>query len=158
LPSKSIPNTSVFGYGITHGVDKDYFDLWLEQNKDAPYVVNKPVFAIANATHADAAARDHEKQVSGFEPMNPSGDARTSNRHRPQNREIRSRMKHGVSCTFYAAVPASWMQGPTSEHQSDGVLDMKTTPKMRRIAVLCDPWRGLVAFSDYSRTRSGGNR
>lgn len=48
----------MFGYALTKNVDADFFALWLEQNKDAPYVQNKLIFAMPNATDADACARE----------------------------------------------------------------------------------------------------
>lgn len=42
----------VFGYALTEGVDKNFWDTWLEQNKDAAYVVGKLVFAMPNNDRA----------------------------------------------------------------------------------------------------------
>jgi hypothetical protein len=34
------------GYALTEGIPKDFWERWLRQNKDAPCVVKKLVFAL----------------------------------------------------------------------------------------------------------------
>jgi hypothetical protein len=59
------------GFALTHGVPKAHWDAWLEANKDSPLVQNGIIFASSNSNDARARAREHEAQVSGFEPLNP---------------------------------------------------------------------------------------
>lgn len=60
------------GYALTTGIPKDFWDQWLEQNKEADYVINQMIFA-----HADmAGAIDHAGECkdikSGLERLDPN--------------------------------------------------------------------------------------
>ena len=66
----------VAGYALTHGVDKDFFDEWMKQNRDSDIVKNHLVFAYERAESARDAAKDHAKQRSGLEPIEPDTDPR----------------------------------------------------------------------------------
>lgn len=59
-------------YALTHGVDKDFFDRWLVDNKDNPAVVNKLIFASDKPETVQGIAREHAKVRTGLEPINPS--------------------------------------------------------------------------------------
>lgn len=59
------------GFALTHGVPKEIWDGWLAANKDSAIVQNGIIFATGNSNDARAKAREHEKQVSGLEPLNP---------------------------------------------------------------------------------------
>jgi len=72
-----IPNWSDYpkiegGFSLTHNVDKAKFELWMEQNKDNPWVVNGLIFAHTNANSAKAEAREKAAEKTGFEPVNPA--------------------------------------------------------------------------------------
>jgi hypothetical protein len=71
---KDLPHDIKGGCGLTYGVDADFFNRWLEQNKDEPYVKNGMIFAQASGkpTEIDAQINDHIKLRSGLEPLNPS--------------------------------------------------------------------------------------
>lgn len=65
------------GYALTFGVDKDFWERYVEQNADAPYIRSGAIFA--------ASTRDEVKQRSrkemaglftGLDPVNPKGDPR----------------------------------------------------------------------------------
>jgi len=71
-----VPNTATFGYGLTHGVDEDFWNLWLEQNNQSDLVKNRLIFALPDVDNVTAFAREHEKQRSGLEPIDPQGDQR----------------------------------------------------------------------------------
>lgn len=60
------------GHGITHGVDKEFFDKWMAQNKDAAFVKNGLVFAHEKADSVAAKAVEQASNVSGFEGVDPS--------------------------------------------------------------------------------------
>jgi len=61
----------VAGYALTHNVSKDLFDNWYAANKDGALVKNKLIFAYESADRAQACAKEHEKTISGFEPIDP---------------------------------------------------------------------------------------
>lgn len=65
----------VSGYAITPGVPADFWDTWLSQNKDAPFVKAGLIFAHAKADSTIAMARDGKKIRSGFEGLDPSKPA-----------------------------------------------------------------------------------
>lgn len=57
------------GYALTPNVDKDFFDQWLRQNKDADYVKNGMVFAHGSRDHIEGMAEDRKDVKSGLEPL-----------------------------------------------------------------------------------------
>ncbi|MFM0141740.1 hypothetical protein [Paraburkholderia sp. RL18-085-BIA-A] len=61
-----------FGYAITSGIPKAFWDEWLEQNKDADYVVNGMLFAHAETASTMSEAREKEKEKSGLERLDPN--------------------------------------------------------------------------------------
>lgn len=62
-----------FGFGITRGVDADWFKAWANTDgKDLPAVRNGSIFAMAK--DAEGAARERKRDTSvktGQEPLNP---------------------------------------------------------------------------------------
>ena len=65
----------VGGYALTPGVSATFWDAWLEQNKDAPFVRNKLIFAHEKAGSAVSEAKENREVRSGFEGMNPDKPA-----------------------------------------------------------------------------------
>lgn len=61
----------VGGYGITHGIPKDFWDRWLEENKDSRIVKNGLVLAWPTEQGAVDESRNREKLRSGLEPIDP---------------------------------------------------------------------------------------
>jgi len=59
------------GYSMTPGIPKAFWDDWLEQNKEADYVVNGLIFAHAETASTMAEAREKEKEKSGLERLDP---------------------------------------------------------------------------------------
>lgn len=59
------------GFSLTPNVDKAKFEMWLEQNKDNPWVTNGLIFAHTNANSAKAEAREKGDIKTGFEPLDP---------------------------------------------------------------------------------------
>lgn len=59
------------GYGLTPHIPKDFWDKWLEQNKDADYVRNKLIFAHERQANVLAEAEENKKRKSGLEPIDP---------------------------------------------------------------------------------------
>ncbi len=68
---RNAPHLVVGGYGLTPGVDADFFELWLEQNKDADYVKNKIVFARSKPEEASDMSKEHSSVKSGMEALDP---------------------------------------------------------------------------------------
>lgn len=65
----------VDGAALTYGVDKDFWDEWAKQNELNPIVKNRMIFAGAEDQVAGI-AREVKDVVSGFDPVDPRGDAR----------------------------------------------------------------------------------
>jgi hypothetical protein len=65
------PPIIVGGYALTPNVDAAFFAEWMEQNKDAPYVMSKMIFAHGSRDHVKGEAADNKHTRSGFEPLDP---------------------------------------------------------------------------------------
>ncbi len=65
------------GYGLTPGVDKDFFERWMEQNLESAIVRNKLVLAYDRIDDAIDAAKDHVAVKNGLEPLLQDKDPRT---------------------------------------------------------------------------------
>lgn len=71
-PQNSAPHATMSGgYALTNGVDKDFWDKWLAQNKDSDIVVNKLIFAHEKEGSASAQAKEQAEIRSGLERINP---------------------------------------------------------------------------------------
>lgn len=57
------------GYAITTGVDRDWWEKWLEQNKESAIVVNKLIWALPTEQEVIREARNLKEIKSGFEPL-----------------------------------------------------------------------------------------
>ena len=66
----------VGGYALTHGIDKDFWDEWVKQHKDAPYVKSGMIMAYESVDAAKGFSRERAKELSGLEPLDPKGDGR----------------------------------------------------------------------------------
>lgn len=72
LPFGVVPKAQIAGgYAITTGVDKDFFEEWMRQNKDSDIVKNKLVFAHVARESVEDFGRENEKRVNGLEPLDP---------------------------------------------------------------------------------------
>jgi hypothetical protein len=60
------------GFAITHGIPKAFWDEWLEQNKEADYVLNGMIFAHGEMASTMAEAREKETEKSGLERLDPN--------------------------------------------------------------------------------------
>lgn len=60
------------GYGLTQHIPRDFWDKWIEQNKDADYVKSKLIFAHARQVDTIAEAYENQKRKSGLEPIDPA--------------------------------------------------------------------------------------
>jgi hypothetical protein len=66
-------------FGITL-VDAEYAAEWFKRNKDAEFVVNNLIFLVdtVDEKNVKAAIKDHAKEKTGLEPINPDGDSRAA--------------------------------------------------------------------------------
>ena len=64
------------GFAMTHGVDAEFMETWLKQNKDHPAVVNKLIFAYPKMDMVEGQAREFRTLRSGLEPLVPDTDPR----------------------------------------------------------------------------------
>lgn len=68
---------AVLGFGLTHGVDGEWFKDWATTDgKNFPAVKNGSLFAQDNADRARAASKERAKDVkTGLEPLDPAKPA-----------------------------------------------------------------------------------
>jgi hypothetical protein len=69
--SKGAHQQIVAGFALTHGIPKAFWDEWVEQNKDADFIVNRMLFAHAETASAIAQSKEMEAEKSGLERMDP---------------------------------------------------------------------------------------
>lgn len=70
------PPEIVGGAALTRGVDKDFFDEYLKQNKQNPLVKNGLIFAHESEDRVRGIAKETEEVKSGLDPINPKKDPR----------------------------------------------------------------------------------
>lgn len=70
-------NTSrvVGGYGLTPGVDKDFFDAWLKLSATSVVVKRGLIFAQDNPGKAEGQAKEQAEIRSGLEGLDPEKPA-----------------------------------------------------------------------------------
>lgn len=66
----------VGGYALTPNVDREFFEQWMEQNRQNPIVINRMIFAHEARSHVVGQARELKDTRSGFEPLIPDNDPR----------------------------------------------------------------------------------
>jgi hypothetical protein len=77
LPYGMAPRSDMAGgYALTHNVPKDFWDLWVEQNKLSDLVKKQQVFAAPKSDHAAGRAKELKSLRSGLEPIVPNSDPR----------------------------------------------------------------------------------
>lgn len=59
-------------FALTHGVDKDLFEVWLAQNKDLDLVRNGLVFASEKPNYTLDESREKKALKCGLEPIDPN--------------------------------------------------------------------------------------
>ena len=65
------------GYGLTRNVDREFFEKWMEQNAQAPVVLNRMIFAEDSTQKAADHAREWKDTRSGHEPLQMSADGKS---------------------------------------------------------------------------------
>jgi len=63
--------TTPGGFGLTFGVDKDFWDAWLALHKEFPPVVKGAIFAMDKPADATAMAKEMADVKTGLEPKDP---------------------------------------------------------------------------------------
>jgi hypothetical protein len=74
-----VPIITHGGYALTTGVDKDFWDAWLEQNKETALVKNNLIFAMAREDSAVSKSREMAEIKSGMEPIDPTANHKIGN-------------------------------------------------------------------------------
>jgi hypothetical protein len=67
------------GYALTPGVNRQFWDQWLEQNKDNPIVKSKLIFAHHEKSSVDSFCRDNKDVLCGLEPIHPDTPPKSLN-------------------------------------------------------------------------------
>lgn len=70
----------VSGYALTKGVDKEFWEAWLKDNKNSAMVINQCIFAYDKTDDAADAAEERSGETTGLEPLEIDSDPR-----RPQS-------------------------------------------------------------------------
>lgn len=71
------PRLQTFGqFALTFGVDKGFFDSWLEQNADSDLVKNGLIFSASAPDTAKEMAVDRRLERSGLEAVDPTKKVR----------------------------------------------------------------------------------
>jgi hypothetical protein len=69
-------------------VDKEFFDKWWADHKDAPYVKNGMVFRAQNMASAQSMGKERAEELTGLEPLNPLGDKRAGGKVEPDKEHL----------------------------------------------------------------------
>lgn len=72
LRAGNLPDHSIVGgFGLTSGIPRDFWERWLELNKDTALVKNGLVFAHEEELSARSMAKERAALRSGLEPIDP---------------------------------------------------------------------------------------
>jgi len=82
------PPTMIGGYALNYGIDKDWFDQWLDQNKRNALVMNRLIFAHESEDMVRGQALEQASILSGLEPINPKSDPRIKAFAKPNREEV----------------------------------------------------------------------
>lgn len=70
-PSSKVPPAATAGaFAFTRNVPRDFWEAWVKQNAEHPYVKEGLIFATSSGKAEDQAA-EREELKSGLEPLNP---------------------------------------------------------------------------------------
>lgn len=72
LTGRAPEHQIIGGYGLTHGVPKDFWDKWLKQYGELDVVKNGLIFAHEKRDTVEAKAREQKSLRSNMEPLNPN--------------------------------------------------------------------------------------
>lgn len=89
MPSEfPAPPIMADGAALNYGIDKAWFDEWLDQNKRSSFVTNNLIFAHESEDRVRGQAREQAAILSGLEPINPKKDQRIKAFAKPTREEI----------------------------------------------------------------------
>ena len=60
------------GYAVTENVPKEFFERWMELNRNHPVVVNELIFAHEELASVRDMAEDRDEILNGVEPIDPN--------------------------------------------------------------------------------------
>lgn len=86
----------VGGAALTRGVDREFWDEWVKQNRLNPIVTNGMVFAHESEQHVRGMALETAAVLSGLEPVNPKGDARAPKSSRSEVTNVETSARSGA--------------------------------------------------------------
>lgn len=70
--NSSVPLPHMAGaFAMTPDVPKDFWDEWVKQNHDHPYLQNNIMFASPSVNYATGKEREYAAVKSGLEPLDP---------------------------------------------------------------------------------------
>lgn len=95
----------IAGAALTPGIDKDFWDRWVQQNRLNPVVVNAMIFADESESRVEGWAREHGGHLSGLEPINPKNDDRMPKSTRSDIENVRT--EETVAARFDRAAAAA---------------------------------------------------
>lgn len=75
---------AIGGYGLTRGVDKEFFEGWLKDHASFEPVAKDLVFAVGQESAARGTASERKGEKNGFEPLDPTNPGA---RLKPENYE-----------------------------------------------------------------------
>lgn len=80
MPPKGYPKPPLLagGFALTPGIPAEFWEEWLEQNKQADYVLSGMIFAYPTVEDAQARAEEEEKSLSGLEPISTDINPKTN--------------------------------------------------------------------------------
>jgi hypothetical protein len=65
----------VGGYGLTHGIPRDFAEEWFKQNSQLSLVKNRLIFMEANEQRGRSHAKELKSLQCGIQPIDPSNPA-----------------------------------------------------------------------------------
>lgn len=88
-PAMSAPRAPMSqGFALTEGIDADFWEAWLNQNRDADYVRNGLIFAHATREDVKAQTREHRAISDNQGPIVPNTDPRIPKKKNVEGKEV----------------------------------------------------------------------
>lgn len=83
-PAGYVPAIMVDGYAMTPNVPAEFWDTWLEQNRDTDLVKNRLIYAMPSRADAAAMAKENRAVTSGLEPLRPEATGKDADPRMPR--------------------------------------------------------------------------
>lgn len=84
------------GFALTRGVDADFWEEWLDQNRDADYVRNKLIFAHEAPANVRAQAKEFRGVTDNQGPIVPDTDSRIPRRKNREGKMVSAILTEGA--------------------------------------------------------------